>query len=116
MRILIVKPILPYPPTQGTRRVTMALIRALAAEHELDLLVPLQSREQQADVLALERETGCRVTSMPALSAPGAAAGRQRIVEAGIRRRGFPRRGTSCGICWQKRVFVHARMRLKRVS
>lgn len=66
MRILVVKPILPYPPDQGTRRVTVLLLRALAAEHEVTLAAPLLSPADAAAARSLEALTGCRVLSRPA--------------------------------------------------
>jgi glycosyltransferase involved in cell wall biosynthesis len=45
-RILIVKPLFPYPPHQGTRRVSLGLLRDLATAHEV---VYLCQREQRAE-------------------------------------------------------------------
>jgi polysaccharide biosynthesis protein PslH len=45
-RILIVKPLFPYPPSQGTRRVSLGLLRDLASAHEV---VYLCQREQRAE-------------------------------------------------------------------
>lgn len=46
MKILIVKPILPYPPTQGTRRVTLNLLDALRGEHKVTLLCKTLTDEE----------------------------------------------------------------------
>ena len=62
MRILVVKPILPWPPNQGTKRVTVALLKALAG-HEVTLAAPLLSRSEEEAARDLERTTGCRVVT-----------------------------------------------------
>lgn len=66
MRIAIVKPIVPWPPIQGTRRVTLLLLEALAGEHEVTMFAPFQSAEDEAAARVLERRTGCRVIGVPA--------------------------------------------------
>jgi glycosyltransferase involved in cell wall biosynthesis len=63
LRILIVKPVLPWPPNQGTKRVTVSLIRALAGEHEVTLVAPLLSRAEAGRARELEEALGCRVVS-----------------------------------------------------
>ena len=45
-KVLLVKPLFPYPPTQGTRRVSLALLEDLATEHEV---VYLCQRENEAE-------------------------------------------------------------------
>jgi len=66
MKILIVKPILPYPPTQGTRRVTLNLIHALQGPHEVTVLCKTLSDEE--DDLAGELAAHCE--NVVALRAP----------------------------------------------
>jgi len=62
----VVKPILPFPPTQGTRRVTLSLLRALGADHEVTLVAPLLAPGDAGPARRLEELTGCRVLSRPA--------------------------------------------------
>jgi len=64
MKILIVKPILPYPPTQGTRRVTLNLIDYLRDSHELTLLCKTLNDEE--DRLVNELAQRCRVVAVRA--------------------------------------------------
>jgi glycosyltransferase involved in cell wall biosynthesis len=66
MKILIIKPILPYPPTQGTRRVTLNLIRALQGPHEVTLLCKTLTDSEEG--LVSELATNCR--SVLAIRAP----------------------------------------------
>ncbi len=47
MKILWLKPVLPFPPTQGTRRVTLALLDALREEHEITFVTRLLSRDEK---------------------------------------------------------------------
>jgi len=61
VRIVIVKPIIPWPPTQGTRRVTMGLLRALAPAHEVTLVAPSLDRADIESAAWLEKELGIRV-------------------------------------------------------
>ena len=56
MRILWMKPILPYPPVQGTKRVTLELIRNLAGEHRIRLFARRLYSGETAQVEALRRE------------------------------------------------------------
>ena len=64
MRILWMKPILPYPPHQGTRRVTLQLLKNLSAEHQIRLFARLLSVEERAQVEALREEVpGLEVTA-----------------------------------------------------
>jgi glycosyltransferase involved in cell wall biosynthesis len=46
VRILWVKPVLPYPPTQGTRRLTLGLLEALGGEHEITFVTRLLDRDE----------------------------------------------------------------------
>ncbi len=55
MKILWVKPILPYPPSQGTRRVTLGVLQHLAPHHTIRLFTRLLTRDEAPQVRALER-------------------------------------------------------------
>ena len=61
MRIVIVKPIMPWPATQGTRRVTVGLLRALSTSHDVTLVAPALDREDRGSAKELERKFGIRV-------------------------------------------------------
>jgi glycosyltransferase involved in cell wall biosynthesis len=61
-RILVVKAAFPYPPSQGTRRVSLALLRDLATAHEVVYLTQLERREERALVPHVER-LGVRVVA-----------------------------------------------------
>ncbi len=52
-RILMVKPVMPYPPDQGTKIVTLNLLKALSKHFELGLVCGLLTRDdaQYTDVL-----------------------------------------------------------------
>ncbi len=56
MRILWMKPILPYPPTQGTRWGTLQLLQNLAGEHTIRLFARRLHPSESADVDALRRK------------------------------------------------------------
>ena len=75
-RILLVKPILPYPPDQGTRVVSMAIIEALAGEYDVTVLARVLGAGEAE--LARELETkGVRVVTIfprNRRSAPGRVA------------------------------------------
>lgn len=64
-RILIVKPVLPYPPDQGTKVVSMGLIDALAPAHDVTVLARLLSRDEEAQVRELEKHCARVVTVTP---------------------------------------------------
>ena len=49
-RILLVKPSFPYPPNQGTRRVSLALLRDLATAHDVVYLCQRESRAEAASI------------------------------------------------------------------
>ena len=66
MRIAIVKPIVPWPPIQGTRRVTLLLLDALARDHDVTLFAPFRGPDDVAAARILEERTGCRVIGAPA--------------------------------------------------
>ena len=53
MKILWMKPILPYPPTQGTRRVTLQLLQNLAPSHRIRLFTRLLSSGERREASRL---------------------------------------------------------------
>jgi len=59
-RILVVKPSFPYPPNQGTRRVSLALLRDLATQHEVVYLCQREHRSEAKLIPEVER-LGVRV-------------------------------------------------------
>ena len=61
-RILVVKPAFPFPPSQGTRRVSLALLRDLATAHEVVYLTQLEQRGERALIPEVEK-TGARVVA-----------------------------------------------------
>jgi glycosyltransferase involved in cell wall biosynthesis len=61
-RILVVKAAFPFPPSQGTRRVSLALLRDLATAHEVVYLTQLDHRGERALVPEVER-LGVRVVA-----------------------------------------------------
>lgn len=63
MKVAIYKPVVPWPPLQGTRRVTMALLEALAGEHDVTLFAPALDRADEESARELERRTGARVVT-----------------------------------------------------
>jgi glycosyltransferase involved in cell wall biosynthesis len=62
-RILLIKPVLPYPPDQGTKVVSMGLIDALAPAHDVTVLARLLSRDEETQVRELEKH-GARVVTV----------------------------------------------------
>jgi len=54
LRVLLVKPVLPYPPDQGTRVVSFALLDALRASCDVTVLARRIETGEQASVAALE--------------------------------------------------------------
>lgn len=62
-RILLVKPILPWPPDQGTRVVSAAIVESLAETFEVTVLARVLDRSEQKFVTELER-LGVRVVSV----------------------------------------------------
>jgi glycosyltransferase involved in cell wall biosynthesis len=62
----VIKPILPFPAVQGTRRVTLLMLQALGAEHEVTLAAPFLSPGDAGAAGRLEELTGCRVLGRPA--------------------------------------------------
>jgi len=55
MKILVVKPHLPVPPDQGTRRITLGLLRDLSGEFELSVLCMLERPEEASHIPELTR-------------------------------------------------------------
>jgi glycosyltransferase involved in cell wall biosynthesis len=66
MRIAVIKPIIPWPPVQGTRRVTMSLIDAVAPHHEVTLVAPSLDAADEAAARALAADRGIRVVTVRA--------------------------------------------------
>ena len=63
-RILLVKPVLPYPPNQGTRVVSFGLIRALQPQFDVTILARITSRNEIQQARELEKWCGRVVTVM----------------------------------------------------
>jgi len=67
MRVLWFKPILPFPPNQGTRRVTLQMFQNLCPDHEIHLVTRLVEPGEAERVEALKRAVpGLAVTAVPA--------------------------------------------------
>jgi glycosyltransferase involved in cell wall biosynthesis len=65
MRILWMKPVLPFPPNQGTKRVTLQILEGLAGDHEITLFTRLLDEAERSSVEALrERVPRLRVEAM----------------------------------------------------
>ena len=65
-RILLVKPVLPYPPDQGTKVVSMALIDALAPAHDVTVLARLLDPGEARYVRELEARGVRVIATLPA--------------------------------------------------
>ena len=65
-RILLVKPVLPYPPDQGTKVVSTAIIDALAPAHDVTVLARLLNRGEERYVRELEARGVRVVATLPA--------------------------------------------------
>jgi glycosyltransferase involved in cell wall biosynthesis len=63
-KILLVKPLLPYPPDQGTRVVSFELIRTLEREYDVTVLTRLLDRSEVDAAAALEQHCSRVVTVM----------------------------------------------------
>ncbi|UCH83861.1 MAG: hypothetical protein JSW50_15715, partial [Candidatus Latescibacterota bacterium] len=63
-KILLIKPILPYPPNQGTRVASFNLIKALRPHFDVTVLARVTSREQVAHARELENWCSRVVTVM----------------------------------------------------
>jgi glycosyltransferase involved in cell wall biosynthesis len=61
-RIVVVKPLFPYPPNQGTRRVSLALLADLATAHEVVYLCQRDSRAE-AELIPQVEKLGVRVVA-----------------------------------------------------
>jgi glycosyltransferase involved in cell wall biosynthesis len=55
MKLLVVKPHLPVPPDQGTRRVTLGLLRDLSGEFDLSYLCMLEREDEAALIPEMTR-------------------------------------------------------------
>ena len=64
-KILLIKPILPYPPNQGTRVVSFDLIRALQPQFDVTVLARIMSRDEQANADELAQWCDRVVTVFP---------------------------------------------------
>lgn len=54
-RILLIKPVLPYPPNQGTRVASFGLIKALQSAHDVTVLARILHPDEMRDVRELEK-------------------------------------------------------------
>lgn len=92
MKVLVVKPHLPIPPHQGTRRVTINLLRDLRSAFDVAYLTMLERREEAALVPELE-SMGVRVRArlMPNRRSPAHRVGYRLYSEAGAWATGLPR-------------------------
>lgn len=54
-KLLIIKPVLPYPPDQGTKVVTFGLLQSLHEEYDITVLAKLCDRREEPHVRELER-------------------------------------------------------------
>ena len=63
-KILLVKPVLPYPPNQGTRVASFSLIKALRSGFDVTVLARILSREEERDARELEKWCARVVTVM----------------------------------------------------
>lgn len=54
-KILIIKPVLPYPPDQGTKVVTFGLLQALRENYDVTILAKVLDREEHIHVRELEQ-------------------------------------------------------------
>ncbi len=54
-RILLIKPVLPYPPNQGTRVASFGLIKALKPHFDVTVLARITSRDEVPQARELER-------------------------------------------------------------
>ena len=63
-KILLVKPVLPYPPNQGTRVASFGLIKALKPGFDVTVLARITSREEARDARELEKWCSRVVTVM----------------------------------------------------
>lgn len=64
-KILLVKPILPYPPDQGTKVVSFWLIRTLSLRYDVTVLARILNREDEAVADELRKHCSRVVTLFP---------------------------------------------------
>lgn len=64
-RILLVKPVLPYPPDQGTRVVSTAIIEALSADYDVTVLARVLGETEVELARELEKKCARVVTVYP---------------------------------------------------
>jgi polysaccharide biosynthesis protein PslH len=64
-KVLLVKPVLPYPPDQGTRVVSTAIIEALAGSYDVTVLARVLDASEAAHVHELEKKCARVVTVFP---------------------------------------------------
>jgi glycosyltransferase involved in cell wall biosynthesis len=64
-RILLVKPVLPYPPDQGTKVVSFALLESISSSCDVTVLCRLLDRSEAAHARELERWCARVVTVWP---------------------------------------------------
>ena len=64
-KVLLVKPILPYPPDQGTRVVSTAIIEALAESYDLTVLARVLDEAEEKLARELEKKSARVVTVFP---------------------------------------------------
>jgi glycosyltransferase involved in cell wall biosynthesis len=65
-RVLLVKPVLPYPPEQGTRVVSFALVEALSEVYDVTVLARILDRGEEEHARTLQRWCSRVVTVFPA--------------------------------------------------
>jgi glycosyltransferase involved in cell wall biosynthesis len=65
-RILLVKPVLPWPPDQGTRVVSAAIIEALSSASDVTVLARILDSSEMTAVAELEKRCARVVTVFPA--------------------------------------------------
>lgn len=88
-RILLVKPVLPYPPDQGTKIVSTALIDALSPAHDVTVLARLLGPDEDAHVRELEKRCARVVTVMPR--------NRSSVIARGLYKAGYIARSLATG-------------------
>lgn len=66
MKIVVYKPIVPWPPVQGTRRVTVALLEALADGHDVTLFAPTLDAADEEAARDMSVRLGIRTVTRPA--------------------------------------------------
>lgn len=63
MKIIVIKAALPWPPNQGTKRVSLQMLEALAAAHEVTLVTQYFNADEADHADELARATGARVVA-----------------------------------------------------